>query len=57
MARLAQHAKDVRLIRALADEVGARVPASALHDELLREAIARGWGALDNAAVVRLFTE
>jgi 3-hydroxyisobutyrate dehydrogenase-like beta-hydroxyacid dehydrogenase len=57
VARLAQHAKDVRLIRALAAEVGAHVPASALHAELLDEAIARGWGALDNAAVMKLFTE
>lgn len=57
VARLAQHAKDVRLILALADAVGGRVPVSALHGELLREAVARGWGGLDNAAVAKLFAE
>ena len=54
-ARLAQHAKDVGLILELAAEAGARVPVSELHAKLLAEAIDAGWGALDNAAVVKLY--
>jgi 3-hydroxyisobutyrate dehydrogenase-like beta-hydroxyacid dehydrogenase len=54
-ARLAQHAKDVGLIERLAGEVDARVPVSRLHASLLAEAIERGWGGLDNAAVLNLF--
>jgi 3-hydroxyisobutyrate dehydrogenase-like beta-hydroxyacid dehydrogenase len=54
-ARLAQHAKDVKLILRLAEASGARMPLSAVHDALLDEAIAAGWGVLDNSAVVNLF--
>ena len=56
-ARLAQHAKDVRLIRGLAAEAGARVPVSQLHLSLLEEAIAAGRGALDNSAIIETFRE
>jgi 3-hydroxyisobutyrate dehydrogenase-like beta-hydroxyacid dehydrogenase len=55
VARLAQHAKDVSLILALGAEVGARLPLSRLHDGLLSEAVGRGLGQLDNAAVAELF--
>jgi len=54
-ARLAQHAKDVRLIRALAAEAGARVPLSELHAALLQEAIDAGRGVLYNSAVIETF--
>ncbi|HMR30940.1 MAG TPA: NAD(P)-dependent oxidoreductase [Geminicoccaceae bacterium] len=55
VARLAQHAKDVALILDLAREVGARVPLSRLHGEMLAEAQEQGLGSLDNAAVAELF--
>jgi 2-hydroxy-3-oxopropionate reductase len=55
VARLGQHAKDVSLILGLGDEVGARLPLSRLHREMLAEAVARGWGGLDNAAVAELY--
>jgi len=54
-ARLAQHAKDVGLILELAAEAGARVPVSAVHAGLLDEAIAAGWGGLDNAAIIKTY--
>ena len=54
-ARLAQHAKDVSLILELAEEVGARVPASRLHAALLQELIDAGWGACDNAAIIKAY--
>lgn len=55
VARLAQHAKDVSLILGLGQEVGARLPLSGLHAEMLREAQDQGLGQLDNAAVAELF--
>jgi 3-hydroxyisobutyrate dehydrogenase-like beta-hydroxyacid dehydrogenase len=54
-ARLSQHLKDVRLILAEAGRVGARVPLSLLHAELLGRLEAAGWGEEDNAAVFRAF--
>lgn len=55
VARLAQHAKDVGLILRLGEAAGARLPLSRLHRELLAEAMGRGLGELDNAAVAELF--
>jgi 3-hydroxyisobutyrate dehydrogenase-like beta-hydroxyacid dehydrogenase len=55
VARLGQHAKDVSLILGLGEEVGARLPLSRLHREMLAEAMGKGWSALDNAAVAELF--
>jgi 3-hydroxyisobutyrate dehydrogenase-like beta-hydroxyacid dehydrogenase len=54
-ARLEQHLKDVRLMLEEGDTVGSRLPLSAIHAELLAEAVARGFGGLDNSAVVRVF--
>jgi 3-hydroxyisobutyrate dehydrogenase-like beta-hydroxyacid dehydrogenase len=54
-ARLAQHLKDVRLILAEAQRVGAKVPLSRQHCELLEFVQAGGWGGEDNAAVLRAF--
>lgn len=51
-ARLAQHLKDVRLIRQLADAAGANTPLSAVHQSLLERAEALGFGEADNAAVI-----
>ena len=51
-ARLAQHAKDVALIRALAARHGADVPLTSTHEEILQRAIALGWGDADNSAVL-----
>lgn len=56
-ARLAQHAKDVGLILRLGEAAGARLPLSRLHRELLAEAMDRGLGELDNAAVAELFAD
>jgi 3-hydroxyisobutyrate dehydrogenase-like beta-hydroxyacid dehydrogenase len=54
-ARLSQHHKDVQLILAAAQASGARVPLSTLHDRLLAEAEAAGFGELDNSAIIRVF--
>ena len=51
-ARLAQHLKDVRLIRQLADAAGANTPLSSVHQSLLERAEALGLGESDNAAVI-----
>lgn len=54
-ARLAQHLKDVRLIRETGEKAGARLPLTDVHAELLAELAARGLGDLDNSAVIRAF--
>jgi len=53
-ARLAQHAKDVELMRALAARCGAELPLSAVHAQILQRAIAEDMGDWDNAAVVQV---
>ncbi|MBI5093889.1 MAG: NAD(P)-dependent oxidoreductase [Candidatus Hydrogenedentes bacterium] len=57
VARISQHAKDVDLIIAAAEYCGARVPLTHLHAEILSDAIAAGWGELDNSAVIKTYTE
>lgn len=54
-ARLAQHLKDVRLILAEAERVGAVVPLSQVHQDLLQRVEAGGWGEEDNSAVIRAY--
>jgi 3-hydroxyisobutyrate dehydrogenase-like beta-hydroxyacid dehydrogenase len=54
-ARLGQHLKDVRLILALAEELGVRLPTSQLHERLLQDGVERGLAELDNSAVIELF--
>jgi 3-hydroxyisobutyrate dehydrogenase-like beta-hydroxyacid dehydrogenase len=54
-ARLSQHLKDVHLILSLAQDVGATTPLSSVHRELLERAVAAGWGADDNAAIIQAF--
>jgi 3-hydroxyisobutyrate dehydrogenase-like beta-hydroxyacid dehydrogenase len=51
-ARLAQHAKDVRLIRELARRHAARTPLSDVHAQLLQKAIELGFGEADNSAII-----
>jgi 3-hydroxyisobutyrate dehydrogenase-like beta-hydroxyacid dehydrogenase len=52
-AKLAQHAKDVRIILEEAARGGASLPLSRLHLELLSEAEAAGLGDVDNSAIIR----
>lgn len=54
-ARLAQHLKDVRLVLAQGDRTGARLPLSTLHERLLAELVATGFGDQDNSSVIRAF--
>ena len=54
-ARLAQHAKDVDLILELGRLHDASLPLSSVHRDLLGQAIAAGWGPLDNSAIVKVF--
>jgi 3-hydroxyisobutyrate dehydrogenase-like beta-hydroxyacid dehydrogenase len=54
-ARLSQHLKDVRLILEGAAKQGAKTPFSELHRDLLEAIEAAGFGAEDNAAILRAF--
>jgi 3-hydroxyisobutyrate dehydrogenase-like beta-hydroxyacid dehydrogenase len=51
-AKLAQHAKDVGLIFALASRHGQATPLSDIHAELLARAIELGWAEADNSAII-----
>src|SRR5262245_31598616 len=53
--RLSQHLKDVGLILAEAERVGAAVPLSQLHRQLLERLVAAGLGDADNSAIIRAF--
>lgn len=53
-AKLSQHLKDVRLIRDFGEELGAALPATQLHEQLLEQAVADGLGELDNSAIIRV---
>ena len=53
--RLAQHFKDVGLIRSLAARHGARVPLTEQHQLLLERAIELGFGDADNSAIIKAF--
>ena len=55
-ARLAQHHKDVGLILELGQRVGSQLPLSTVHEGLLRNAIERGFGQLDNSAIIKAFS-
>lgn len=54
-ARLAQHLKDVRLIRELAQRHGAWVPLSEVHEVLLARGVEQGWGEADNSALIEVY--
>jgi 3-hydroxyisobutyrate dehydrogenase-like beta-hydroxyacid dehydrogenase len=54
-ARLAQHLKDVRLIVEAARLRDAQTPFSELHGSVLESLVERGYGELDNSAVIRWY--
>ena len=54
-AKLSQHLKDVRLMLESAAAVGAELPLSRVHRELLERAEAAGYGGQDNSALIRAF--
>ncbi len=54
-ARLAQHLKDVRLIRSQGDRAGAHLPLSEVHERLHAELVRAGFGECDNSSVIRAF--
>src|SRR5262249_50882321 len=54
-ARLAQHLKDVRLIRELARRHAASTPLSDVHEALLQFTVELGYGEADNSAVIEAF--
>jgi 3-hydroxyisobutyrate dehydrogenase-like beta-hydroxyacid dehydrogenase len=56
-ARLAQHLKDVRIIRSLGEKTGARLPLTALHERMLEQAVANGHGGDDNSAIICYYTD
>ncbi len=54
-ARLAQHLKDVRLIRDLARRHAAKTPLSDVHEALLQSAVELGFADADNSAIIEAF--
>ncbi|MEC9010154.1 MAG: NAD-binding protein, partial [Planctomycetota bacterium] len=52
-ARLSQHLKDVRLILEAGRNLGVGLPLSGVHEALLGEVEAAGYGDDDNSAVIR----
>ncbi len=54
-ARLKQHHKDVRLMLEAARSAGIELPLSKLHDELLTDAEAAGWGDADNSSIIEVW--
>lgn len=57
VARLAQHAKDVHLILEFARELGAAVPVSETHADLIDALVRDGWGDFDNAAIFEAYRQ
>lgn len=57
VATVTQHAKDVRLMLELGKQTGQALPLTELHRDLLQRSIARGDAELDNAAVIRVWTD
>lgn len=53
-ARLAQHLKDVRLLLEAAGVAGMKLPLTETHARLMEQAIAAGWGELDNSAIIKV---
>lgn len=54
-ARLRQHLKDVRLIHEAAQRLGAKTPLSDVHQQILTQLVAQGFGDEDNSAVARWY--
>lgn len=55
VARLEQHAKDVRLILEYARGLHAKTPVSETHARLIEELVRDGYGHLDNAAIFEAY--
>lgn len=55
-AFLSQHIKDVKLILEESERSGAIVPFSLLHKELLESIESRGFGGVDNSAIMEAFS-
>lgn len=54
-ARLSQHLKDVRLILEMGSDSHAMLPLTTLHRQLLEDLDNRGYGDLDNCAILKAF--
>lgn len=54
-ARLSQHLKDVRLILTQGGRLGAKLPFTELHRQILQALEEAGYGEEDNSAVIRAF--
>ena len=54
-AKLSQHLKDVRLIRAAATAKNAKAPLSQVHRQLLERLEAAGYGEIDNSAIIMAY--
>lgn len=54
-ARLAQHHKDVQLMLRAGQQVGMELPLTECHERLLKSAVEKGWGELDNCALYKLY--
>ena len=52
--KLEQHLKDVGLILDMGLRVGAKLPLSALHAQLVRAGVESGYGSEDNSAVIKV---
>ncbi len=54
-AKLSQHLKDVKLILAIGNGCGAKLPLSELHHSLLERLVQSGFGDADNSAIIKAF--
>lgn len=54
-AKLAQHAKDVRLMLEDAGRIGTRLPLTETHQQILQRAVDLGFGELDNCAIIETY--
>ena len=57
VATVTQHAKDVRLMLELGRQTGQALPLTELHRDILQRSAERGDAELDNAAVIRVWTD
>ena len=55
VARLGQHAKDVHLILDYARQLGASVPVTEAHAQIIDALVREGFGDLDNAAIFKAY--
>lgn len=55
IGRLQQHLKDVSLILEMGQRVDSPLPLSEIHAAILERAVERGYGEVDNSAVIQMF--